>query len=373
MVLKELHRLGLIVLRGFITNLEPARQRALHGRGALDHLYLPAIPVAQGTIGGDKVHKDKPWEFDFAKDFMAPKDTRLANGAELLTNICAEARRENQKLTFLCISSLRDIHEFTETNPSTLPEVAERVVFQGGYDITDSGGIVPKPNKLAPETMDAANNKMDPESAAAFHRYISLHKIPTICYTKTAVFATEIPIQLCIDLEATGHVLGKYLRKAQIKMDVDFYYNTVYPEKDMPIFLTQEGFLRDKSSWWKENAHLFPRPNFPDAGKEKGEIIKYLTKLLAYDALAALGASGDDVLSHLDILQPDRANPLHRVIGIAGDKDAGILPDPVMNPPSMVKAIMALTRGSILAAQQHSGRAYGLDGGYMGYRRKNRI
>ncbi|KAH8686085.1 hypothetical protein BGZ60DRAFT_396862 [Tricladium varicosporioides] len=377
-VLKELHRLGLVVLRGFIANFYPEKQRARHGRGVLDHLYLPAIPVAKGTCGGGKRPIPYPYEFEGeegAKNFMAPQDTHFLDGTELLFNICNEARREKQKLTFLCISSLRDIREFTDANPSILPEVAEKVVIQGGYSITNSGDVVPTiktEGKLAGQ-MDAANNKMDPDSATTIHRYISQNKFPTVCYTKYAAILTEIPIQLCIDLEATGHVLGKYLRKAQIAMDLEFYYRSLYPKEGEDVFFTQSSYLQYKTSWWKENYHLVPRPDFPDVDKEKGEIIKYLTKLTAYDALAALGASGDDVLSSLDILEFDKASPLHRVIGFAGNKDAGIPPNPVINPAAMAKAIMALTRGSILAAQQHGGRSHGLDGGYMGYRRKNRI
>jgi len=85
-LLKELHRLGVLTLVGFVTNLMPAEKRASFGRGALDVLGLNRVPIAAGSRGESddkKDHEVHDHEFSYC-DFFAAKGTQFKGGQELL-------------------------------------------------------------------------------------------------------------------------------------------------------------------------------------------------------------------------------------------------------------------------------------------------
>lgn len=361
-LLKELHRIGLIVLKGFVVNLKPAKSRALAGRGALNKLGLPDIPVAIGTdaygdVDGKNARVIHEYEFDECP-FIAHESTQLEQGFDLLTRLCTEAKQTGEKLTFLLISGLQDMAHFVEEHPDLLPETAERIVLQGGYRVEEKDG---KEDLIAAD--DAANNIFDIKAARDFHHYIAEREIPSVSYTKVAAFATFIPEQLLIDLEETGHTVGQYLHKAQVLMDVAFYNDSCSPDpsKRFRPFMDQQWYLKFKSSYY---SHPHPEGEALPVGDE---VIKYFNKLVAYDALAALAAGGDDILDKLLISRPNKGNkPLHQVMGTAevkevkADPEKGIAArapkaeDTGINGEPMAKAIRAIVRGSLLACQQHT-------------------
>jgi len=360
-LLKELHRLGLVELKGFVANLRPARKRALAGRGALNALGLEDIPIAVGTeaeIMDEGKEARIIHDYEFKKcHFMAPEDTKLEDGQDLLRRICTDARDAHQKngkekLTLLLISGLRDINDFVkDDNDSDLfRDSIERIILQGGYRVEK------KPDGtddlIAAE--DAANNSFDITAAREFHRYMAAHKIPSTSYTKVAAFATFIPEQLLIDLEVTGHPVGKYLHEAQVLMDVAFYEDSCSddPAKRFRPFMNQEWYLKNKSSYYDtEHPVGEPLPEGP-------EVEKYFNKLVAYDALAALAAGGDDILDMLRISRPAIGEKsIHRVLGTPEVKEvpgkvAHKPADPGINGDEMAQAIRALVRGSLLACRQ---------------------
>ncbi|TVY87100.1 hypothetical protein LAWI1_G006499 [Lachnellula willkommii] len=345
-LLKDLHRLGLIVLKGFVANLKPARTRALAAKGALNTLGLSDIPVGVGTDAqvvevGKQPRKVSDYEFDMCP-FIAPSNTHLEDGFDLLTKLCKDAKRTGKKLTFLLISGLRDINNFAKAHPDLLAATAEKFVLQGGYRVEEKGGIQ---DLVAAE--DAANNTFDIVAAREFHHYMAKRAIPSTSFTKLAAFATDIPEQLMIDLEESGHPVGKYLRKAQVLMDVDFYKSSCSPDptKRFRPFMDQEWYLKNKSSYYQT-----PHPK-GEPLPVGDEVIKYFNKLVAYDALAALAAGGDDVLKQLSISRPTHGKKLHQVMGVAevtgaqADPKKGIkaqAADTGINGKPMAQAIRAL-------------------------------
>jgi hypothetical protein len=360
-LLKELHRLGLVVLKGLVVNLKPARSRALAAKGALDTMGLSDVPIAVGTdaevIDGKEPRAIHDYEFDKCP-FMAPEDTHLVEGFELLTRLCTEAKTSGEKLTFLLISGLRDMNNFVKEHPDLLPESAEKIVLQGGYRVEEKGGVQ---DLIAAE--DAANNSFDIAAARDFHHYIAERAIPSVSYTKVAAFATFIPEQLLIDLEDTGHPVGKYLHEAQVLMDVAFYNDSCSPDpkKRFRPFMDQQWYLKFKSSYYQT-----PHPE-GEPLPVGDEVIKYFNKLVAYDALAALAAGGDDILDKLLISRPTGGKkPLHQVMGTAevkevqADPEKGIAAraykaeDTGINGKPMAQAIRAIVRGSLLACQQNN-------------------
>ncbi|KAF4625344.1 hypothetical protein G7Y89_g12823 [Cudoniella acicularis] len=312
MLLKELHRLGLIVLEGFVANLKPENTRAALARGALNSLNLQNVPVAVGTDGTSNHYEVHDYEFNKCNFFPSGDDLKnIPQGSALLHRLCTKAKQEKRKLTFLLISSLRDIAEFASAAPDLMRDVTERIVFQGGYKVTET-------------------------------------------------FATDIPVQLCIDMENSGHALGPYTRYAQTQMDLAFYKTACEPNpKDrFQPFMDQKWYLERKTSWCTT-------PHAPNERLPVGEeVVPYLTKLVAYDALAALGASGDDILDHLGISLPiNGKKPLHQIIGHFGKpavlnsrgevKQKAIPDNPDINTRAMSQAIQALVLGSLLECMQN--------------------
>ncbi|KAG4427619.1 hypothetical protein IFR05_016899 [Cadophora sp. M221] len=79
--------------------------------------------------------------------------------------------------------------------------------------------------------------------------------------------------------------------------------------------MTQDWAVKTKSTW-------FAAGHEPDEPYPEGEdMLPYFTKVIGYDALAVVGASGEDVLQHFGIVKPlkkrlDAEHPLHHIVGI---------------------------------------------------------
>jgi hypothetical protein len=110
-LLKELHRLGLIELREFVANLEPAEKRAGFGRGALDLLGLPEVPVAKGTRGLPKDKKQKVHDYEFDCSFIKEEEV-TEEGIDLIYRLLKNTRTAGEEVIILCLSSLSKIVQF---------------------------------------------------------------------------------------------------------------------------------------------------------------------------------------------------------------------------------------------------------------------
>jgi hypothetical protein len=349
-VLKELHRLGVVKLVGFIANLMPAEKRAQFGRGALDSLGLDYIPIAQGTSGfpkeAAKKHDELPYEFQC--DFMATDDrvSKEGDGEQLLKRLCESARDSGDLLTLVLISSLEDIYTFSTKYPVLLKEAVSNIVLQGGYRMTAEG-------KLEPDE-SANNNRYDMEAAKSFHTFMQENHIPSTVYTKVAAFAVPLKSDLFAYMAETKHTIGVHLKYAQVEQDRLFYSKSCEkdPEKRFAPFMDQVWFLKNKTAWFDE-----PPPKEVQEEEEEGEdcpkipgkdmdITPWLTKVVVYDALAALGASGADALEALGVLSHSaiEEQSIHRIVGVAGNPN-----DPGVNSEQMASVLWALMMGSLLS------------------------
>ncbi|KAG9240819.1 hypothetical protein BJ878DRAFT_523982 [Calycina marina] len=367
-ILKELHRLGVITLVGFVANLMPSERRALFGRGALDSVNLRDIPIAKGTTGypkkayqgkvGKNQHKELPHEFKGIEEFPAiePYDRDMllkdGEGDKLLLKLFSDAETTGRKLTLLLISSLEDIFTFSKENPTTLCAGLENVVLQGGYSFNEGRQLVP--------ANDANNNRYDMEAAERFHTFMQEKKIHSVVYTKIAAFATPIYSDFFAELKETGHPLGKHLHMAQTEQDLAFYNSACNkdPAKRFSDYMDQEWYLRNKTSWFEnleEDSPQYLPPDHPlyhaqgAPFPEGAKVLPYLTKVVVYDALAALGVSGEDALKDLKVLTKDTTQSLsiHRVVGTPGPPlDTGI------NSKEMATALCAFLKGSLLESLQ---------------------
>ncbi|KUJ13937.1 uncharacterized protein LY89DRAFT_784773 [Mollisia scopiformis] len=348
MCLKELHRLGVVHIEGFVANLMPPDRRALFGRGALDSLGYPDIKIAVGTIGDSKRALDQhSHEFDNTEDFMATPDRLkdLPDGQELMKEIFTDAVEKKYGITILTISSLMDLAKFAEDHGELLKKGLSNVVLQGGYRIIKG--------RLTAD-FAAQNNKFDEEGATVFHEFMQDNNIPSCAWTKVAAQAVPIYNTLFEYLDQTRHPLGPYLRKVQVTQDLNFYERACSDHPYAP-YMTQDWYVGTKSTW-------FAAGHEPDEPYPMGEdMIPYFTKVVAYDALAAVGSSGQDVLDKFGIVKPivkrqDVDDETHRLVGIPAVKETedqpGLPQEENFDADKMGLVITALLKGSILAKQQ---------------------
>ncbi|CAG8959784.1 hypothetical protein HYFRA_00001691 [Hymenoscyphus fraxineus] len=299
-VLKELHRLGVVELLGFIANLQPAADRARFGRGALDHLGLGNIRIATGTCGypesESKRHRVAPYEFDDCP-FMADKDdwrlkakdsAKQLSGEDLLFELCLNAEQTGRKLTLLLISSLEDINAFSENNRRLLKSSVANIVLQGGYRVSADGQLQP--------LMEANNNRYDPIAAERFHTLIQDLEIKSTVYTRTAAIAATMEPKVFAELAETGNKVGEHLWTVQKAQDVSYYSNASLEDLSQRYYADRDRlyFLRTRTHLYRDHCEGDPLPI--------GEEVSEFTKVVVYDALAAIGVSGDDALEALNVL-----------------------------------------------------------------------
>lgn len=332
-LLKELHRLRLVEVRAVVANLMPEQKRACFARGALDSLGLSQVPVACGTRGSPDDHAEHAYEFDC--DFMARLDTPFETGEELLLRTFRAARQANEKLTLVCLSSLRDINAFAQQYPELVAEVIGEVHMQGGNEVSGSGDLEMDPT--------AANNKFDLAAAAQWHRFLQDKALPSHTYTKLAAYATPLTTQLYTELAATNHSVGVHLQRVQEAQDVQFYRGACDPATRFMPHLDQEWFLRERSSWYTHHR--------PDEVPPQGDdIVPYLTKVIIYDAIAALGAAGDDAIDALSVFKGAR----REVIGHAGRSSHviyGTANDSGVHSERLALTMQALLKGALWDVQ----------------------
>lgn len=343
--LKELNRLGVVTLEAFVANLMPADDRALFGRGALDSLGLPNVPIGIGTVGSEKQHEMHDYEFDGAQAFMAPHSrlNELPDGQDLLKTVFEKAIKEGRKLTYLGISSLMDIAEFasTEEGAELLKNGLSNVILQGGYRVVE--------DKLIADP-DAANNGFDLKGAQIFHTFIQENKIPSAVWTKVATFATAVPTTVFEFMEDTRHPLGPYLRKVQIGQDSSFYEKAC-SDKPFAPHMTQPWYLKNRSAWLSSGHE--PDEPYPTVV----ELVPFFINIIAYDALAAIGSAGEDVVEEFKFVKPLSTRPdandhLHKVIGVPPVKEPPLPTDCNFNSAPMNLVITALLKGALLSVQQ---------------------
>jgi len=330
-ILKELHRLEFIRLVGVIANLYQASNRASFARGALNLLGLNDIPVACGTDGTEDYKQKLKAAFYGDPEITGEPD--FADGKDLLDKIFSDAEREQEKVHLLCLSSLEDIVEYTNENEDRVAKTLASVHMQGGNFVEDG--------KLLPDSK-AANNYFNFEAATRWHKFLQDRNIRSYTYTKIAAFAVPLTTKLFKDMEASGRKLGAYLRATQVEQDKAFYTAACDPKTRFAAHLDQTWFLKNRTTWYKYHTTDEPPPGID-------EIKPYLKVLVVYDALAALGSAGDDVVKELDVFIPvsrelGNAESRHYIVG-QSENQKGVKPEP------LAIAISALMKGALLSRQ----------------------
>jgi hypothetical protein len=188
-----------------------------------------------------------------------------------------------------------------------------------------------------------------------------LENIPSDVYTKVAAYATNIPARIFNDLGNTKHSIGKDLQNRYQRQGVQFYKTACGPKPVNGI--TQEKFLHNLSSFYEkhspgkqtsEKGTPLPEDGTPLPDPDTDEIIPYLTKGLMYNALAALGTGGGNLVDALGVLDTESMadqTSIHKVIGTPKQDD---LPaNPNIHPERMAFVISTILKGGLYDSVQN--------------------
>jgi len=316
--LSEMHRLGAAELVGLIANHGVPLQRAKFLRTVMHLLGLGHIEVTQGTIAIEE------WsEQDYHTGYYELKNTTFANqswnnepfrsGRELLEDLVKEVDEGKEPLTVLLISSLQDISEYFrahEDNPQFLKTHFKKFVSQGGYHVEDNedGTCTITPSEMQ-------NNLWHMSAARHYTECLANYGLPSDAWSREAAKAATLEGSMFIKLAKYGPI-GAHLSWLHERQEFKFYwdpYNAPFmPRLNTDWYLETRCVLDPESPQWYEFKNSPPpfHKVFP------------ITKVLAYDGCAAMGAVGDDIMLALKIMGADTPVPeynqkahQHRIFG----------------------------------------------------------
>ncbi|KAH7308914.1 hypothetical protein B0I35DRAFT_482670 [Stachybotrys elegans] len=215
------------------------------------------------------------------QDWNEDSKERLS-GYDLLDK--AFKKVDGQKLTVLCLSSLQDISEYLDKQDDEfIQDRLAKLVSQGGYEFHD-GSIMPD--------MKAMNNKFHPEAAKSVADRLNKLAIPSDAWGREVALAAPLARTFLEDLPGP---VGHHLRCVSSRQDFVFGWDARH-KPFMP-------HLDEK--WLFRGLGMDPDSETPKQMMEQRIPVRELMKLgtfPAYDACAAMGALGDDVLQCLGIL-----------------------------------------------------------------------
>mmetsp|Transcript_118612 Transcript_118612/g.187848 ORF Transcript_118612/g.187848 Transcript_118612/m.187848 type:complete len:802 (-) Transcript_118612:145-2550(-) len=201
---------GHIDLRGVVTTLAPAYDRARLCRGTLNLLGLHRVPVGVGTDGGDTQakHTAAPFE-EGAKSYMPARNAEEAMlfepGRRLLNRVYKDA--EPLSLTLLIIASLKDAALFLRDNEMLFVQKTKEVVVMGGCEIPEAGNYL--------EIDQSHNLQFDKDASIFFYRRCQELGVRLILISRFAAYAAPMPRDTYDKLAVSGSSIGRRLRNAQ--------------------------------------------------------------------------------------------------------------------------------------------------------------
>eukprot|EP01043_Picozoa_sp_COSAG02_P049050 COSAG02_NODE_4888_length_4861_cov_5.325283_6_plen_634_part_00 len=221
-----------VVLKGVVTTLYPAFERARLCRGTLDMLGMHSVPVGIGSDGGDTkgVHSAQSFEVLASSYLPEPESESAASlelGRKLLHSLWDDATPRS--LTLVVIASLKDVALFLRDNETLFLEKTKEVVIMGGVNATeqaqDAGVLCPP---LVPD--DAHNNQFDRAAAEYFYRRCQEIGVPLVVVSRWSAYAVQMPRSTYDQLALTGSSIGFRLRSAQRETIEQLWKRACAPE-----------------------------------------------------------------------------------------------------------------------------------------------
>ncbi|KAK4197145.1 hypothetical protein QBC40DRAFT_309310 [Triangularia verruculosa] len=349
--LSEMHRMGAIELAGCVANHHPAEKRAKFLRTTLDCLNLQDVPVAIGTKGASDIVSHAPDLYYGLKNrrFTEKAETMAPiKGQDLIDFLADQSGKSTtsgglpiQKLTVLLISSLQDISEafarWKGVAGGSFPtDKFETFISQGGYKFAE--GV------LWPE-MGMMNNKFHRHAAKNYTRTLQSCDLKSDAWSREAAKKARLEGSFFQKLFQLGPI-SAHLEWQWLRQEFKFYYDPLndpyMPQLDLGWYLSTRLNLSKDSDLYQQFVESIPP--FKD--------IIPLIKVIAYDCCAAVGAVGDDFMTSMGILEPDKIpdynKGIHRVFG-QGDKDMGGI-----NTDQLAKVMEVFILGGLLATKDHA-------------------
>lgn len=216
MLMSELVMTGEVEPLAVIANLKPSPNRAALARGTLDMLGLSHVPVGIGTDGGQTKHKDtfsgyvsqSQTGVDYLKDPMynaqrvveaigtnreaaVSFEHRIWQGQTLMRRVLREA--EDGSVTFLLISSFKDIAQFLSSNEELFQAKVRAVVAMSGVDQEScEAAIAGMGTPLLPDPQ-THNHCFDLEAASFTFKRLQELGIPMTIVTRFAAYGCPVP------------------------------------------------------------------------------------------------------------------------------------------------------------------------------------
>ncbi|KAJ1621397.1 hypothetical protein T492DRAFT_887047 [Pavlovales sp. CCMP2436] len=176
LVLAVAHMQGAVQLKAVVANGGmQAVERAKLARCMLDHMGVLDVPVGHGSAG--QPYSPQPHEYSI-DDYALVDAGRLVVGERLLKQTLSAARPGS--LTFVCISSLRDISDLIKADPALFVEKTRTVAIQGGLERDAS-----HPSGWRPDS--SVNNGFDLPAAEHVFAFCFEKSVPMVVTSRHAV------------------------------------------------------------------------------------------------------------------------------------------------------------------------------------------
>lgn len=209
-MLRHLVEVGMVDVRGIITTLAPAFDRARLCQGTLASLGLHNVPIGLGSDGGDiqGTHQASTFE-DWAGAYMPPRHSSVFEpGRGLLYRLYQEA--EPQSLTLVILASLKDAALFLREEEDLFKAKTREVIIMGGVQPWD-----PQSTECILLPDSAQNQVFDMAASEFFFRQCQLLEVPLVVVSRWAAYAAKVPRSCYDELAAMGSWVGCRLRNAQ--------------------------------------------------------------------------------------------------------------------------------------------------------------
>jgi inosine-uridine nucleoside N-ribohydrolase len=310
-------KLGLIVIKCIVANLNNSTVRACGVKGMLNQLGYPDIQVGIGSNGGiltDKYMADYerkiPYMANISELYNNGMDP-VNNGYQLLVETLESC--SDKSVILVLNSSMTDALRLIKIYPNFKNKI-KHVSIMGGLK-TDANGLVTinidGKHFVTPDS--AANNAFDNESALQFILELQRLDIPMIVTTRELAYGAQAPMTMYANLKATNTLIADSLDERSKDALTHLFWRT-HLDNDDP---RREGMPLKPDWFYKVFCNNIEPTDIyigPTDELDRNWIWKHVEKFQLYDPLN-LYASIPVIKNHF--FEPYTFGNIHQIIGLS--------------------------------------------------------
>jgi len=266
-----LHLLGEVELLGVVCNGGgQAVQRAKLARAVLLHCGAVDVPVGVGSDGSP--YTPQPHEYDLDGFDAVDPDTELRGGRAVLMDALRSA--DAASLTFLLISSQRDLAQVIGDAPDLFRAKTRHVCVMGGVQRAEDGSWTPD---------TSSNNEFDRAASQQLYSFCFAHGVKCSVISRHSV--PDVPMALVTQLAASGppHPVLAYLAEAQQRGLIGLWSNLC--KGRLPLRCTKQWYF---ATFCATEAEAFTDGNYAALGAD-ADIARHLRGTVKpYDVCALM-------------------------------------------------------------------------------------